>query len=60
MKKIIYLRVLKISVLNTLMRKPFRISSEECEYLFVIITDARLKSGSVVKKSTFISQKDIN
>ena len=31
-------------------------SSEECEHYFVTVTEARLKSGSVVKTSNFISQ----
>ena len=41
------------------MRKLFKTSSEECEYHFVTITEVRLKSGSVVKTTNFISQKNI-
>ena len=42
------------------MRKFFRLSSEECEYHFVTVTEARLKSDSVVRASTFIGQKNVN
>ena len=33
---------------------------EECEHNFVTITEARLKSDSVVKACNFIGQKNIN
>ena len=42
------------------MRKLFNISTEECKYHFGRIAEARRKSGSVVKTSNFISQKNIN
>ena len=35
-------------------------SSEECVYHFVTITEARSKRGSEMKISNFISQKNIN
>lgn len=35
-------------------------SSKECEYNFVAITAARLKSDNVVKACNFIGQKNIN
>ena len=42
------------------MEKLFKTSPEECEYHFVTIAEAKLKSGSVVKTSNFISEKNIN
>ena len=42
------------------MRKLLNMSSEECEYNFETITEARLKSDSVVKACNFIGQKNIN
>ena len=60
MEEIIFVKVFKISLFNILMRKLFKMSSEKCEYHFVTITEAILQSGSVVKTSNFISQKNIN
>ena len=57
MDEIIFVKVLIISVFNILMKRLFKLSSEECEYHFVTVTEARLKGDSLVKTSAFIGQK---
>ena len=60
MEEMISVKFFKTLVFNILMRKLLNMSSEECEYNFVTITEARLKSDSVVKACNFIGQKNIN
>ena len=46
-EEIIFIKVFKILLFNIFLF--FKISSAECEYHFVTITEVRLESGSVMK-----------
>ena len=60
MDEMIFVKLFKTLVFNILIRKLLNMSSKECEYNFVAITAARLKSDNVVKACNFIGQKNIN